>query len=158
MNTKNFSFSQPLRGGADATPTNDGNTTRPTALNVLPVPLAEYAMELINNGFTILLSGYDNPTWIHYAKNDKIGYVQFEKYRGFGFSTVHKPNSTWGTGISMYREVWEPTLEMAEKTAITTIPGGFNNYGGTKGQPVKYSGVEEFVKKSYSPILAVINA
>jgi len=155
MNT-NFNSIQPLRGQA-ATATNGGNSER-SALNVLPVPLAEYAMELINNGFTILLSGYDNPTWIHYAKNDKIGYVQFEKYRGFGFSTVHKPNSTWGTGISMYREVWEPTLEMAEKTAITTIPGGFNNYGGTKGQPVKYSGVEEFVKKSYSPILAVINA
>jgi hypothetical protein len=54
-------------------------------------------------------------TYCHIVKDDKIGYVEYSN-GGFKFSTVHKPCRQCGTGFSMHREVYSPTLDMANDT------------------------------------------
>lgn len=113
--------------------------------------LNDFAALLLANGYSLIVSELsDNklPSWFHFSKDNKIGYVQYEKYRGARFSTVHKPCRECGTGFSLqeYLEYTELTLENAE-SAFMFAPVWAKQAEVNK--VVKYSGPEEYVKQLF---------
>lgn len=88
-------------------------------ISALPQELAEYAKLLLSNGFRLMVStSVDRPTWIHFEKGGKVGYCSFEKWRGFNFSTIHKPSKEVGTGYRILSGIETPTTAHAEKTLV----------------------------------------
>lgn len=75
--------------------------------------LHDFAKELIAAGFDV----YAQPdaTWLHFTDGENIGYCQFDPYRGFGFSTVHKPNKQTGTGFDAGCDIWPATIDHAKE-------------------------------------------
>lgn len=78
--------------------------------------LNTFAHELLSNGFRILVP-VEPKTWLHFEKDGKIGYVQYDSY-GFSFSTRHKACRECGTGYGIHSEVGEPTIKHAEDCLI----------------------------------------
>lgn len=110
--------------------------------------LNDFAVLLLENGYTLIIADLrdgEKPTWLHFSKDNKIGYVQWEKYRGARFSTTHRPCKECGTGFSLqdYLEYTDLTLQNAESTFITAP-----NWAKPKDikHVVKYSSVDDFVK------------
>lgn len=103
----------------------------------------EFIQELKENGFTVFTSDKkDNPTYLHFSKDNKIGYMQEERFGGFSFSTVHKPCREYGTGFRIASEVSEPTIELAYKSFA------FSGWPIPDPQNIrKYSSVDEYIKK-----------
>lgn len=83
----------------------------------------------------------DLSTYFYFSKDDKIGYCQFNEYRGASFATVHKANSTSGTGYAA--KSFEEAL-------------GNRPHWASSGDPVvKYSSLEEFLRKHWQPLIAL---
>ena len=76
---------------------------------------------LIENGFRVFVLADGSGTWAHFSKDNKIGYVEFARHRGFKFTTVHKPNRQTGTGFGLqgsFEEIASPTITDAEQALI----------------------------------------
>lgn len=81
----------------------------------------------------------DLSSYFYFSKDDKIGYCQFNEYRGASFSTVHKANSTSGTGYK---------VDSFEQALIN------RPHWASSGDPVvKYSSLEEFLRKHWQPLI-----
>ena len=78
---------------------------------------------LKKNGFEVYVPEKFT-TYCHFVK-DNIGYVECSDF-GFNFSTVHKPCQECGTGFSVYRETWIPTIEKANDCFY--IPNWVHNH------------------------------
>ena len=83
--------------------------------------LKEYLNQLLDNDFKVLKSksteSFPEMSYAFFEKNNKIGYVQYDFYRGFRFSTRHKPNREYGTGFACqdyYDSIGNPTVKDAE--------------------------------------------
>jgi len=74
--------------------------------------LNKLAIELINAGFTVIGSNYENPKYFNYFKDGNMAYVQIHRFGGFDFSTVHKPCKECGTGTRIITAD-QPTLKNA---------------------------------------------
>ena len=74
--------------------------------------LKEFIKVLKENGFKVY-APKKMSTYCHFVKNGNIGYVERGDF-GFNFSSVHKPNKGCGTGYSIHRDVYEPTIKKAE--------------------------------------------
>lgn len=77
--------------------------------------LAAFADVLKANGFAVLVSTTHPFEWLHFEKYGQFGYVQPNYFGGFDFSSTHKPNSKWGTGLGVFTAV-DLTIEAAEQT------------------------------------------
>lgn len=76
--------------------------------------LNQFAIELLNNGFRIVLHTDELRGWIHFGKDGKVGYVeQKSPHAGLTFSTKHKPCRECGTGFRIHSDIFEPTIEHA---------------------------------------------
>ena len=73
--------------------------------------LRKFIKKLKKQGFQVFIPK-DPATFCYFVRVNKIGYVELTDY-GFNFSTVHKPNRSCGTGYSIHREDWEPTVQKA---------------------------------------------
>jgi hypothetical protein len=86
-------------------------------------PLFKYAEQLRVNGLDIIVSEDKDATWFHFGTQREssycIGYVQYDKYRGFEFSTEHVPKKGVGSGFLMFKSIDNPTFKMAEDTLFT---------------------------------------
>jgi hypothetical protein len=66
--------------------------------------LSDFAIELLKSGFRLFRPPTGNSlfnSYFFFSENDKIGYVQWDKFVGLKFSTIHKPHSYVGTGFSL---------------------------------------------------------
>ena len=64
----------------------------------------------------------DKQAYIFFTRNDSIGYLQVNRFTGFDFSSVHKPNRECGTGFSIHNELHNPTIKHAEDCFIPCPP------------------------------------
>jgi len=110
--------------------------------------LKEYLNQLLDNDFKILISkpteSFPEITYAYFEKNNKIGYVEYDFYRGFRFSTRHKPNSEYGTGFACqdYLEyISNATVKNAENCLL--YKSGFYE----SNQQLLYKNLEEYKKK-----------
>ena len=60
--------------------------------------LTDFARELINNGFRVFHNP-SHPSYLYAVIDGKIGYVQSANGVGHSYTTVHKPNTSTGTGF-----------------------------------------------------------
>lgn len=120
--------------------------------------LNDFAELLLNNGFTLIIkdydkdSGYPLPTWFHFWKDGKLGYVQSDKWERSSFSTVHYPCKDWGTGFRVDAkggDYAELTIDNALKAFKTP-----NNWGGKTVSVKKYTSPEEYAN---APIFGPLN-
>jgi len=122
MNTQNFSFSQPLRGGADAMPTNDGNATRNIFEGAYYVLNSDNKIELHldgKQGYTSLpeevktnikrafIWGRQRGAWVSRAKDCGIPYAMREYKIPFNGAQDRKE----------YTDAREQKIERAENKA-----------------------------------------
>ena len=107
--------------------------------------LLEYINELKSKGFKIY-APEKLTTYCNFVKEDKIGYVECSDW-GFNFCTVHKPCRECGTGFGVYREICDPSPQMAEDCFI---------FAPDWATPLdlkavrKYSNVEEFLTERHN--------
>lgn len=107
--------------------------------------LAEYGQLLMDAGFTII-APVEPSTWFHFYKDGNFGYVQYEKWRGYSFSSTHKPCRECGTGFGIHDDISNPTVKMAEDSFIFAPRWASHKQCAAIK---KYSSIEEFIKKSY---------
>lgn len=121
--------------------------TNTTATQITKVPeLDIFARELKEAGFTVIASkGYsDLPTWLHFFKDGKMGYVQKSYFHGFDFSTTHKPCKDFGTGFSVLQET-ELSLENANKALRQPTQWAGRKRGQTTENIKYYFSPEDFI-------------
>ena len=109
--------------------------------------LKEYVELLKNNGFTVY--GVEGSDFVKFTKDNKIGYVEFTEY-GFNFSTIHKPCRECGSGFSMHREVFNPTIQEA-LDCFKLAPNWA--YERDIRAVKKYSSIEDYFSKDINKIL-----
>lgn len=105
--------------------------------------LNSFADLLLDKGFSIISPNKPN-TWFFYSKDNKIGYVQYERIGGVNFSTVHKPNKKCGTGYRITDDYADLSIVNAE-SALCFAPH-WAVYSDVK-EIVKYKDLLEFTKK-----------
>lgn len=96
------------------------NTQQTTTPLTKSEALNEYAQLLLNNGFTII-APKDASTYYHFSKDNKIGYVQDDRFRGCTFTSVHKPCRECGTGFGVEDDRDNELLPLNVDSALTTI-------------------------------------
>lgn len=98
--------------------------------------------------------GYDvyrrnpNDSWAHFTDGTNIGYIQYGRF-GFDFSTIHKPNTTTGTGFSIAKDLPETILTdnagfeklLKECFAFAPYWASVNDLRSVK----KYKNIDEFL-------------
>jgi len=109
--------------------------------------LKEYAEVLKQNGFDVYMP-VKSATYCHFVKDDKIGYVEASDW-GFNFSSVHKPCRECGTGFSIHREVFTPTVQMAIDCFVIAPNWGINYCKVVN----KYKSWEDYLKYPTNKIL-----
>lgn len=107
--------------------------------------LVEFIQELKNAGFTIY-SADDKKTisWCYFVKGENFGYMQFDDFTGFSFSTSHKPNRKCGTGFRVHAEITEPTIKHCTDCFVN-IP--------YRPDVEKYKNWDEYINSSHGSIL-----
>ncbi|MBT7930193.1 hypothetical protein HN682_09890 [Candidatus Peregrinibacteria bacterium] len=68
--------------------------------------------KLKDNGFQVAVNK-DISTYCFFSKDNKIGYVQYDRMMGFSFSSVHKPCRECGTGFGIHNDFASPTISNA---------------------------------------------
>ena len=78
--------------------------------------LLEFVEQLKDKGYKVYAPA-NITTYCHFVKNDQIGYLERGDY-GFNFGSVHKPCRECGTGYSIHRDIYNPTVVMAEDCLV----------------------------------------
>lgn len=114
--------------------------------------LQEFMKTLSENGFKVYWPvKEDCRTWFYFVKNDKIGTAQQDEFGGLDLMTVHKPCKKCGTGFSVVRNEFHPTIKQAEQCFAT--PREFQLY---YEYVRKYENWNEFAKKEYFKMMEYI--
>lgn len=108
--------------------------------------LNEYAQLLLDNGFTVIAAGKTS-SWFHFSKDNKIGYVQYQRIGGATFSTVHKPCKECGTGYRVSEDYADLNIINAE-SALCFAPHWAKRID-TKAI-VKYKDVADFMNRQFN--------
>ena len=104
--------------------------------------MQEFIKELKAAGFQVF-QYKGAKTNCHFAKDDKLGYVQAER-GNFRFTSVHKPNKTTGTGFGQDEGTYEPTVEIAQRTCDTFCPHWASHDAGTVK---KYDSADDYMAR-----------
>ena len=120
--------------------------------------LAEFVKELKENGFKVYTSDKkDKYAWIHFVKDDKIGYCQIGYFGHYSFETVHKPCKEAGTGFSVYDETNEPTIQKANECLVIAPGWAINRkkYGANvrDNKIIKYKNWDDYISLPINQIL-----
>ena len=117
--------------------------------------LKKYVEKLKANGFNVYYSHYsslrEEPiSYVHFTKDGKIGYLQVEGWRGFSFTSVHKPNRETGTGYQIHTEIFKPTIDHAYDAFVK-----YPNWATSKEieSVIKYANFSEFKKRSSAKLI-----
>jgi hypothetical protein len=114
--------------------------------------MTEFINELKQNGFSVFT--YDTEKeihYIHFVKDDKIGYCQNSDWGLWSFSTVHKPCSKCGTGFNVVDRIEEPTIELAN-SCLVNIPKWAANDRKFFNKVIKYKSWEEYINTPINTI------
>jgi hypothetical protein len=116
--------------------------------------LKNYAKLLLKNGFRVFISenkeSWDKTSYLHFSKDDKLGYVQTDYFSGLRFSTTHKPSRECGTGYGLQSEgLANPLIKNAEEAINTIKP----RWADSSDKPIKYSGVDDYFNNTMQKIL-----
>jgi hypothetical protein len=109
--------------------------------------LTNFANLLKSSGFDVIVDRWSHSTepltYFHFHKDGKIGYTQEDRFKGFSFSTVHRPCREVGTGFGIEDNA-EPTIDNALK-AFTFAP----HWAKKSDLPhiKKYASLAEFLEK-----------
>lgn len=114
---------------------------------------------LIKEGFNIYTSkGNHNDTdkisYVYYEKDNKLAYLQAERFGGLKYSTVHRSErgSGFGSGFSMCDDA-EVNLTIDElKKGFVLAP---NWATGDITKITKYKGMEDYLKRPINNILTM---
>jgi hypothetical protein len=99
--------------------------------------------ELINDAKARGLNVYgpeDLTTYFYFTDGEKIGYCQADRACGPSWSTVHKPNTTTGTGFAA--KSFDEALSFAPAWAS----------GGDRSTVQKFTNWDQFAKKHWQPL------
>ena len=77
--------------------------------------LRAYAQLLIENGYNVYAPNNEKVTYLIFEKNGVSGYIQYDIFDGYWFSTNNAPDRKHGTGLQIITNA-SLTLENAEKT------------------------------------------
>ena len=110
----------------------------------LSTELRDYALLLKEKWYTILV--YDSAddrdiTWILFSKDNKLWYVQKEKYWPFKFSSVHKPGRSNWTWFWVFDNIYEPTEKEAQITIDYNMPYWAN------WEVQKYKNIDDYLNR-----------
>jgi hypothetical protein len=97
-------------------------------------------LEAVQKGFTVY-APEKLTSYFYVTKNDKIGYCQYSLFDGKSYSTVHKPNTTTGTGYKV--DTIEESLCFAPAWAISSQLDTIK----------KFSNMEEFRRKHWQTLI-----
>lgn len=105
--------------------------------------IPQYAIDTMKAaGYRVFMP--TDPAWKTYAffeKDNRVGYVECDRFHGFKLSTVHVPNRTSGTGYRLTTEpVGKLTPELLHQAATTSVPAWASR---TDPAPRKYASVAE---------------
>lgn len=107
--------------------------------------MQEYVELLIDNGFQVIMCE-GATTYCHFSIDDKIGYVQADKYGKFKFSSEHKPCRSCGTGFSLGDDgTYEPKVEAAHNACNMHCPGWSRQH---VKDIKKWKSLDEYMEKS----------
>ncbi len=120
--------------------------------------LAEFVQELKNNNFAVYTADEKKEiTWCNFVKDDKIGYIQYDDFTGFSFSTKHKPNRRCGTGFQVHTEIIEPTIKHCIDCFVSVPYWSIKRYwgrnAGNSPNVIKYKSWEEYINTPLGSIL-----
>lgn len=112
---------------------------------MVDVELKKYSEKLLANGFRVF-QHEKGSSWLTFGKNGNVGYVEHHPFRGWSFSTVHKSNTTTGTGFQVEREIPNATIDNAYSTLVFAP-----NWASEKDRDsvVKYNNIDDWAKQSY---------
>ena len=96
-----------------------------------------------NNGFQVAVNK-DISTYCFFSKENKIGYVQYDRRGGFHFSSVHKPCRECGTGFRIHDDGVEPTISNANDCFVHA-PNWANNNDVKAVR--KYKSLDDWMKR-----------
>lgn len=96
-----------------------------------------------NLGFDVYMRD-PKDTWLIFVEGDKLGMLDMPRGRGFGLTTVHKPNQTTGTGFRIADDLSD--LDAATlRTALVFAPGWASSRD--MASVVKYKGIDDYRKR-----------
>ncbi len=91
-------------------------------------------------GFSVYMRK-DSDTWLLFTDGKNIGYLEDGPY-GFNFSTVHKPNTTSGTGFQIGRN--ENDFSEADlKNCFVAVPSWADSR--SRASVAKYRDIAEYI-------------
>lgn len=112
---------------------------------MVDIELKKYGEKLLANGFRVF-QHEKGSSWLTFGKNGNVGDVEHDPFRGYSFSTVHKPNTTTGEGFLIERELPNATINNANSTFIF-VPGWASKQD--RDSVVKYKNIDDWAKQSY---------
>lgn len=86
-----------------------------------------------NQGFSVYVPE-KLTSYFYFSKDNKIGYCQISRMNGISYSTVHKPNTSTGTGFAV---------------------DSFDDALLTDSSSIKYNSLNEFLNKHWQPLINI---
>ena len=123
---------------------NKEKTININKLNFKEECIKDYAKLLLNNNFKVFVYEKNRICWFMFSKNNNLGSCQYDNiFRGFSFSTKHKPNINTGTGYQTESEIFKPSVQNALNTFIN-FPN-WENSTKNKNSVIKYKDIKEYL-------------
>jgi hypothetical protein len=95
-------------------------------------------------GFDVYMRNEDD-SWLLFTDGTRIGYLQADRLGGFSFSTVHKPNTTTGTGFQIDRNADGFDKSDLERCFIHAPHWALNREASTV---VKYKNIGDYISEN----------
>jgi hypothetical protein len=119
--------------------------------------MSEFIIELKESGFKVYTSDKkENPSYIHFVKDDKIGYCQNSDFGMWSFSTVHKPCRECGTGFNVVDRIEYPTIKLAESCLVNIPQWAAHDRKYSNGVVKKYKDWNDYIIQPINQILKQI--
>lgn len=80
-------------------------------------------------------------SYFYFSKDNKVGYCQYTNVRGVSFSTIHKPNTSTGTGFAAD----------SFEDALRTVP----SWASLHSSVIKYNSLNEFLNNHWQPLISI---
>ena len=96
-----------------------------------------------DHGFDVYSPGPE-ASWVYFTNADGIGYAQYNSFKLYDVSTVHKPHISCGTGYRIHSDIGRPTPEMLRNVCRMGRP----HWAPMRDEVRKFKNIEDY--RSYS--------
>jgi hypothetical protein len=111
----------------------------------MELKLEKFARELMDAGFKVAVSKTHPFKWLKFERDGYIGGIDAHDYRGYSFTTVHKPCQRYGTAFQV-TDYGELKLEYA-MACLVRVPAHF---GCVRNEIKKYKDLTEFIQSTHN--------